>query len=107
MSTITVDDVAQVLHDYPGLTPYGFRDGWPSVFPNEGFMRDVLRVHRWIRETPRASALIARRGSYALKGIAERDMHTFIPNGALITAAILAGFRPHQTRPGPNCRFTK
>lgn len=99
------DEVQAVLAQHPDLTPTGLgTDGRP---PSADFFRQVAAGVKWLSRTDTARRVVEKRGSYALKHIIERDVGTYISNGAAIAAAAISGFEIVRTGAGPNCRFRK
>lgn len=97
-------DVHRVLAEYPELGVHGFMV-YPPLAPGRDFVDQVETACHWLAGAPARRRLLIKHGSYRVKHLVERSERTYISNGAAIVAAVLVGFRPVRSRPGPNCRF--
>ena len=108
-------DIIRVVAENPDLSAYGWRFRTGSLW-NDG---DAFARHREqmlsqdFEQQVRASLayLGTRRiptkvGSYGAKHLVERWAGRYVSNGALIVAAILAGYRVVRDDNSPNCGFS-
>ena len=102
---ISETSVTGVLQGMHGLCATGFDVDGPT--PGPDFLHQVAAALTWISGDSDRARVVLRRGSYALKHIIERDVGTYIPNGAAIVAGALAGFQIVRAGEGPNCRFRR
>jgi len=102
---ISENRLKKILRGQPSLCTTGFDANGPA--PGEDFLHQVSAALQWLSSDPFRSKLVERRGSYALKHIIERDIGTYISNGATIAAAALSGFEVVRASTGPNCRFRR
>jgi hypothetical protein len=101
MSTNLTAAVRRLMAEHPNLGPFGWRDT-PSPFtPTSDFINQVAAAADYIS----LRGLPLRCGSYALQHLVEEHKRMYVSNGALIVAALLAGYRPVRYGSGPNCRF--
>lgn len=99
-------EVDRVLNAFPGLGVHGFEVN-PPMLPGPDFHEQVTRVRCWFAVAPQRRALLTKRNSYFWKHRVEEATSRYISNGAVIVAAVLEGFEPIRSNPGPNCRFIR
>ncbi|CAN7592340.1 hypothetical protein LJR175_004392 [Variovorax sp. LjRoot175] len=93
-----------MLAEYPEIGVHGFQV-FPPLRPGADFVEQVETAYAWFADAPLRRRLLIQHGSYRVKHLVERSARTYVSNGAAIVAAVLAGFEPVRSRPGPNCRF--
>lgn len=102
-------DLEKIMETHPTLNTIGFGlsncTRYNSVAERRAAMvqhrSDLLdqldiceRVSRWLRESTKAVVRINRNyGSYTWKHIAEKEIGTYVSNGAFIAAAIFCGYK--------------
>lgn len=120
----TPKTIADVMREHPTLCDHGWGDprGALPTFDlpasafedarrrmrSADFALQVGRATAWLQAARGASTAMRRLSSYGAKHKAEDWAGAYVSNGALITAALLAGWRPvTPTRSGPNCTFRR
>lgn len=121
------EQIRQAIDAHPDLSYYGWR--YARYDEADEFTRNREHLYSDDSEAqvktvliaaatrmPKGSALrIAQRGSYGLKHAVEhwvrqenrKDLSSYIANGALILALIIAGWKPRRAPDSPNCRFSR
>lgn len=123
--------IATVMGRYPTLSAYGFHfsasgEYWQSIerykegraqMLTDGFIDQVETCMEALATKPAWGKgwKVRHRSSYVLKHMVERwvreserdDVARYIPNGALIVAAVLDGWVPVQWPHSPNCGFRR
>jgi hypothetical protein len=111
---VTDEDISLVLKQHPELTGHGIgiyagnkltKEDYDKAFSDEV---DYLYNHKseiqdcleWLLTAEKRKSMNVCRSSYGIKHIVEKHCKRYVSNGALIVAAIMAGFNIKQCRAG-------
>lgn len=96
---------AEVLAANPTLGRGGYCSGLRDHL--EAGFDLVYRAHQWVMETFEPASRFSRRctGSYGLKHDFERSEGVYMPNGFMIAAFILSGFKVAPDEGGLNAKI--
>lgn len=105
-------DLEKVLIEHPTLGVHGFWHPECGIdLPTDRLalsnsLERVEQASTWVQQLKKRKTLNNKAHSYSLKRDAERELGVhFIPNGCLIAAALIAGFRCQMIPDTPNCIF--
>lgn len=100
MTAVDLARLRVIMQAHPLLTLHGFGDyANPCRAAPEGrrallaAIAEIDTARAWLCGQQRIETLNLKQTSYGLKHMAERAMNRYIPNGALITAALLDGWK--------------
>lgn len=106
-------DIARLMAEQPDLLIDGFQYKLPRGGDGFDSPRKLLLTGEFLGEVQTAADYIEAQGippkvgSYRIKHDAEKALDCYLPNGAVIAAALLAGYQAERDPHSPNCTFTR
>ena len=100
-------DLLAITARYPSLGRYGFTTRGMRAHPkdvlSDADAETFLRVCAWLHGMTALKHCNRHTTSYVLKHAAEDAIHSYVPNGVFIAAALHCGFTITRIAHSPNC----
>jgi hypothetical protein len=98
-------DIKSILEKEPTLTPFGIDRKNTEPFDKD-YMKQVAICIKWLKEKKVDTKINRVTTSYGIKHIVERELHTYVSNGAFIAAVIHLGIPYERITDSPNILVT-
>lgn len=94
-------DLTKILKIEPTLTPNGIESSITGELFDEDYFHQIETCIGWLKTKKTQKTINSKTGSYGIKHIIERELKTYVCNGALIAAVIHLGI-PYKLANTPN-----